>query len=147
MSRVVRRWRVAGFSTAVLALAMVAAPAWTQTDPGLNMREVMLAVIAPMTNKLWAASDIQTDTQWLELEQAALTVIAAGTLISQGGPDGAYREQAQNADWQEHTQAMMTAARSAVRAIQNRDEEALFAAGNDELYPPCENCHATYLPK
>lgn len=147
MSRVVRRWRVAGFSMGVLALAVVAAPAWTQTDPGLNMREIMLAVIAPMTNKLWAASDIQTDTQWLELEQAALTVIAAGTLISQGGPDGAYREQAQNADWQEQTQAMMAAARSAVRAIQNRDEEALFAAGNDELYPPCENCHATYLPK
>lgn len=147
MSRVGRKRRVAGYSAVALAVGMLAAPAWTQTDPGLNMRDIMLAVIAPMTNRLWAASDIQTDTKWLELEQAALTVIAVGTLISQGGPDGVYREQAQNADWQEHTQAMMAAARSAIRAIQSRDEEALFAAGNDELYPPCENCHATYLPK
>ncbi|MDP2349084.1 MAG: hypothetical protein Q8N34_15320 [Gammaproteobacteria bacterium] len=134
-------------AAALVAILFVAAPAWTQTDPGLNMREIMLSVIAPTTNRIWAANDVQTDTEWQELEQAALTVIAAGTLISQGGPDGAYREQAQNADWQEYTQAMMAASRSAIRAIQNRDEEALFAAGNDELYPPCENCHKVYLPR
>jgi len=130
------------------ALALLAAaPAWTQPDPGLNIREVMLSVIAPMTNKLWAASDIRSDEQWLELEQAAMTVIAAGTVVAQGGPDGAYSEQAQNADWQEYTQQMMAAARRAVQAIQNHDEQALFEAGNEALYPPCENCHATYLPR
>ncbi len=129
------------------AVLLAAAPAWTQPDPGLNIREVMLSVIAPMTNKLWAASDIRSDEQWLELEQAAMTVIAAGTVVAQGGPDGAYSEQAKNADWQEYTQQMMAAARRAVQAIQNHDEAALFEAGNEALYPPCENCHATYLPR
>jgi hypothetical protein len=139
-----RRVLLSGMSALVL---LTAAPAWTQPDPGLNIREVMLSVIAPMTNKLWAASDIRTDEQWLELEQAAMTVIAAGSVVAQGGPDGAYSEQAKNADWQEYTQQMMAAARQAVQAIQNHDEQALFDAGNEALYPPCENCHATYLPR
>lgn len=135
---------LSGMSALVL---LMAAPAWTQPDPGLNIREVMLSVIAPMTNKLWAASAIRSDEQWLELEQAAMTVIAAGTVVAQGGPDGAYSEQAKNADWQQYTQQMMAAARQAVQAIQNHDEQALFDAGNEALYPPCENCHATYLPR
>ncbi len=139
-----RRVLLSGMSALVL---VAAAPAWTQPDPGLNIREVMLSVIAPMTNKLWAASDIRSDDQWLELEQAAMTVIAAGTVVAQGGPDGAYSEQAKNADWQEYTQQMMAAARRAVQAIQNHDEQALLVAGNEALYPPCENCHATYLPR
>jgi hypothetical protein len=139
-----RKRLLSGMSALVL---LAAAPAWTQPDPGLNIREVMLSVIAPMTNKLWAASDIRSDDQWLELEQAAMTVIAAGTVVAQGGPDGAYSEQAKNADWQEYTQQMMAAARRAVQAIQNHDEAALFEAGNEALYPPCENCHATYLPR
>jgi hypothetical protein len=139
-----RRVLLSGMSALVL---LTAAPAWTQPDPGLNIREVMLSVIAPMTNKLWAASDIRTDEQWLELEQAAMTVIAAGSVVAQGGPDGAYSEQAKNADWQQYTQQMMAAARQAVQAIQNHDEQALFDAGNEALYPPCENCHATYLPR
>ncbi len=147
MIRFGRRVRLTTSTAVVVAGLLTAATAWTQSDPGLNMREIMLSVIAPTTNRIWAASDVQTDIEWQELEQAAVTVIAAGTLISQGGPDGAYLEQSQNADWQEFTQAMMSASRSAIRAIQNRDEEALFAAGNDELYPPCENCHAVYLPR
>jgi len=135
---------LSGMSALVL---LTAAPVWTQPDPGLNIREVMLSVIAPMTNKLWAASAIRSDEQWLELEQAAMTVIAAGTVVAQGGPDGAYSEQAKNADWQQYTQQMMAAARQAVQAIQNHDEQALFEAGNEALYPPCENCHAIYLPR
>lgn len=133
--------------TALALLVLSAAPGWTQPDPGLNIREVMLSVIAPMTNKLWAASDVKTDEEWQALEQAAMTVIAAGTVVAQGGPDGAYSEQAKNADWQAFTQQMMAAARQAVQAIQNHDEEALFNAGNEALYPPCENCHAVYLPR
>ncbi|MCB1664410.1 MAG: hypothetical protein KDI28_01425 [Pseudomonadales bacterium] len=133
---------------ALAGIAMtLAAPAWPQAEPGLNMREIMLSIIAPMTNKIWAASDIQTDSQWLELEQAAMTVLAAGTLIGQGGPDGVYATQAKNEDWQAFTAEMMHAARSALSAIANHDEEALFNAGNDELYPPCENCHQAYLPR
>ena len=45
----------------------------------------------------------------------------------------------------EYNQQMITAARAAITAIANKDEEALFNAGNDQLYPPCESCHQRYM--
>jgi len=39
---------------------------------------------------------------------------------------------------------MMSAARAVIAAVAARDEEALFNAGNDQLYPPCESCHQRY---
>ena len=108
-------------------------------DQGLSVLQIMRAIVAPMTNTIWGAYDIQTDAQWQELENAALTVIAAATLLNDTGGNAA------NADWQEYNQQMMTAARAAITAIANKDEEALFNAGNDQLYPPCESCHQRYM--
>ena len=108
-------------------------------DEGLTVLQIMKAIVAPMTNTIWGAYDIQTDAQWQELENAALTVIAAGTLLSETGANTA------NADWQEYNQQMIAAARAAITAIANQDEEALFNAGNDQLYPPCESCHQRYM--
>lgn len=138
-------WTRAGL-VAVLSLGVVL-PAFPQESAGLNLREIMVAIIAPTTNKIWGAYDIKTETQWLELDQAASVVIAAAQLTAQGGTDGAYAEQAKNADWQVFTQELIGAARSAQLAIRNHDEEAMFTAGNELMYPPCENCHKIYLPK
>ena len=108
-------------------------------DEGLTVMQIMQAIVAPMTNTIWGAYEIQTDAQWQELQNAALTVIAAGSLLNQTG------ENAANADWQEYNQQMIAAARAALTAITDRDEEALFNAGNDQLYPPCESCHQRYM--
>ncbi len=121
--------------------------AWAAQSEGLAMREIMVGVIAPATNKIWGAYDIKSDTQWLELDQAANVVIAAAELTAQGGADGAYALQAQNEDWQGFVQQLISAARIAQLAIQNHDEEAMFNAGNDLMYAPCESCHNIYLPK
>lgn len=125
----------------------VATSSSAQESAGLNLREIMVAIVAPTTNKIWGAYDIKSDTQWLELDQAASIVIAAAQLTAQGGADGAYAQQAKNADWQAYIQQLIGAARSAQLAIQNHDEEAMFNAGNDLMYPPCEGCHSVYLPK
>lgn len=122
-------------------------PAWTQESSGLSLREIMVGIVAPTTNKIWGAYDIKDDSQWLELDQAASVVIAAAQLTAQGGADGAYALQAKNADWQGFVQELIGAARAAQLAIQNHDEEAMFNAGNDLMYPPCEGCHEVYLPK
>ena len=52
---------------------------------------------------------------------------------------------ASNDDWQQFNDQMISAARAALTAISNQDEEALFNAGNDQLYPPCESCHQKYM--
>jgi len=108
-------------------------------DEGLTVMQIMQAIVAPMTNTIWGAYEIQTDAQWQELQNAALTVIAAGSLLNQTG------ENAANADWQEYNQQMIAAARAALTAIADRDEEALFNAGNDQLDPPCASCHQRYM--
>jgi cytochrome c556 len=127
----------------VTAVALIAGATGYATvygqDEGLTVGQIMQAIVAPMTNTIWGAYEIQTDAQWQELQNAALTVIAAGTLLSDTG------ENAANADWQEYNQQMITAARAAIAAIANKDEEALFNAGNDQLYPPCESCHQRYM--
>jgi cytochrome c556 len=47
-------------------------------------------------------------------------------------------------DWKTYNQQMIEAARLVILATDNKDEEALSAAGNDALYPPCESCHQQY---
>jgi hypothetical protein len=110
-------------------------------DQGLTVNQIMQAIITPMTNTLWGAYDVQTDAQWLELQNAALTVIGAGSLLTDSGPNAA------EAEWQEFNQQMIAAARAALTAIGNKDEEALSSAGNDLLYPPCESCHLRYMSR
>ena len=128
------------FSIAVLIIvALPFVSSYSQEGSELTVEQIMNAIIAPMTGLIWGAYDIQEDAQWLELENAAYTVIAAGNLLSTAGDD------ANNEDWQQFNGQMISAARAAITAIGNKDEEALFNAGNDQLYPPCESCHQTYM--
>ena len=76
-------------------------------DEGLSVAQIMRAMVTPATNGIWGAYEIQTDAQWQELENAALTVVAAGSLLAVTG------EHASNPDWQEYTQQMIAAARAA----------------------------------
>jgi len=108
-------------------------------EQDLTVSQIMNAIITPMTNTIWGAYEIQTDAQWQELQNAALTVIGAGTLLTTTGPN------ATEVEWREYNQQMIDAARAALAAIGNKDEEALFNAGNDQLYPPCEGCHQRYM--
>lgn len=111
----------------------------TAQEEDLTVSQIMTAIITPMTNTLWGAYDIQEESQWQALENAALTIVAAGTLLKTTGPD------TDNQEWKDYNQQMVAAARAALVAIGNRDEEALSSAGNDQLYPPCESCHQRFM--
>ena len=111
-----------------------------QSDALLSVKQIMTAIIAPMTATIWGAYQLEGDAQWQEIENAALSVIAAGNLLQQDS----IASQAQQQDWQQHNAKMIAAARQVLTAVANQDEEALFNAGNDALYPPCESCHQRY---
>lgn len=115
-----------------------------EADAGLTIKELMNAVITPMTSTIWGAYQLQTDAEWQEVENAALTVIAAGQVMALGGSAEEDKVAAQETEWQQYNNAMMSAARAVIAAVAARDEEALFNAGNDQLYPPCESCHQRY---
>lgn len=132
-----------------LLLSALPVPAQDGGDgaPLLTVKQLMDALITPTTATIWGAYQLQTDGEWQEVENAALAVIAAGDLLRAGGIGEGEAAMAAEADWQRYNGQMIGAARQVLEAVAARDEEALFAAGNDALYPPCESCHQQYQPR
>jgi len=112
--------------------------------PLLTVKEIMNGLITPTTTTIWGAYQLETDVQWQEVRNAALSVIAAGNLLQFGGAGEGEVATAAETDWKTYNQQMIEAARLVILATDNKDEEALSAAGNDALYPPCESCHQQY---
>jgi len=133
----------ASFVGAVTVLLTSSAQTAEQA-PLLTVKQVMNALLIPMTTVIWGAYELQTDAEWLAVENAALGVLAAGNLLAIGGAGDAQTALALEPDWQRYNQQMISAARSVLAAVAVKDEEALSAAGNEGLYPPCESCHQQY---
>lgn len=113
-------------------------------EPLLTVRQIMNGIITPTTTTIWGAYQLQSDAEWQEVANAALAVIGAGDLLRAGGAGAGETEMASQQNWQTYNQQMIAAARQVLTAVENRDEDALSAAGNDALYPPCESCHQEY---
>ncbi|NKB32210.1 MAG: hypothetical protein GKR91_03855 [Pseudomonadales bacterium] len=131
-----------------LALLGTTAPVLTQGQDGpqplLTVKEIMNGIITPTTSTIWGAYQLQSETEWLEVQNAALAVIGAGNLLALGGAADGEQNAAQESDWITYNSQMIEAARAVITAVDARDEEALSEAGNNALYPPCESCHQQY---
>ena len=115
-----------------------------ERQPLLSVKEIMNGLITPATTTIWGAYQLETEAEWQEVRNAALSVVAAGNLLLFGGAAEGESETSAEADWKTYNQQMVAAARLVIAAADNKDEEALSAAGNDALYPPCESCHQQY---
>ena len=113
-------------------------------EPFLTVKEIMNAIITPTTSTIWGAYELESESEWQEVKNAAISVIGAGNLLSIGGSAQGEGLLAQEVEWQEFNRQMIEAAREVIAAVDRRDEEALFTIGNDKLYPPCESCHQRY---
>jgi hypothetical protein len=113
-------------------------------QPLLTVKEIMNGLSTPTTATIWGAYELKTNEEWLEIQNAALTVIAAGNLLAQGGAGDFETEKAQEVDGQTFNNQMISAAREVLVAVTEQDEESLFNAGNNSLYPPCGSCHQKY---
>lgn len=116
-------------------------------DPLLSVKQLMNSVITPSTATIWGAYQLETEAQWADVENAALAVIAAGNLLQMGGSGDKEVAIAQQTQWQLFTSQMIDASNKVLAAVAAKDEDALSAAGNDDLYPPCESCHQVYQSK
>lgn len=149
------KWnRPGAFSAAAAAVLLLGAPTLAQEGgakspaftPLVSIKELMEKTITPATNTLWNAFDPPTEeAQWVALEEAAVTLLAASSLVALGGTGPMDAEWASEAGWQAYNQVMIDAGRDALEAIRARDHDALLTAG-DVLYPPCEGCHLQYNP-
>ena len=116
----------------------------TTVAPILTVKEIMNAMITPTTATIWGAYELESEAEWQEVKNAAISVIGAGNLLSMGGSAQGEALLAREAEWQQFNRQMIEAAREVITAVDGRDEEALFTIGNDKLYPPCESCHQRY---
>ena len=112
--------------------------------PILSVKEIMNAMITPTTSTIWGAYELESDSEWQDVRNAAISLIGAGNLLFFGGSAQGEALVARETEWQELNQQMIEAAREIIAAVDRRDEEALFTIGNDKLYPPCESCHQRY---
>ena len=122
-----------------------AAPAG-KLEPLVSIRELMEQTITPATNQLWRAwEEPSTDEEWKQMEDAAVTLLAASSLVAAGGTGPMDNAWAAEPAWKAFNQAMIVAGRTALKASRERDQDSLLAAG-DELLPPCEGCHQQFNP-
>ena len=116
----------------------------TTVAPILTVKEIRNAMITPTTATIWGAYELESESEWQEVKNAAISVIGAGNLWSVGGSAQGEALLAREAEWQQFNRQMIEAAQEVITAVDRRDEEALFTIGNDKLYPPCESCHQRY---
>ena len=116
----------------------------TTVAPILTVKEIMNAMITPTTANIWGAYELESESEWQEVKNAAISVIGAGNLLFMGGSAQGEALLAREAEWQQFNRQMIEAAQEVITAVDGRDEEALFTIGNDKLYPPCESCHQRY---
>ncbi|MGD2167542.1 MAG: hypothetical protein PVF63_05500 [Gammaproteobacteria bacterium] len=133
-----------GLPPAMLAQDSDAAAAPLQ--PLVSIRELMEKTITPATNTIWSYYEPPTeDSQWVELEEAAVTMLAAVSVNAAGGTGPMDNEWVRDPRWQAFNQVMLQASRDALEAIRKHDHAALLVA-SDILYPPCEGCHMQFNP-
>ena len=135
--------------TLILAASLLAVTQTGSTqglEHRVSVRDTMLAVIGPATYTIWGVESPRSDEDWLPLEQAAITVILAGSVLMEGGSEVADRNRANDPRWRELTRDMIEAAEHALQAARQRDLETFVEVTNDDLYAPCEECHKVFPP-
>jgi hypothetical protein len=88
----------------------------------------------------------KTDADWLEIQEHATQLAAAGTLIQLGGTGQADPGWTKSPDWKSNAQKMSDAALDAIAAAKSKDFQALVKA-NGQLVEACENCHKEFKPE
>ena len=115
--------------------------------PVVSLNQVMVSVVDHNSHMLWNVALDEyapaTETDWHELEHAAVTLAVAGNTILAGGSGRDDAAWPKKPEWAALTQKQTDAALEALLAINRKDRDALLAAG-DKLTEACDSCHYQY---
>ena len=124
-----------------------AVPAFT---PVVSLNALMVTWIDNAGHVMWDVEKEgfapKNEADWIELEDHATQLAAAGSLIQMGGTGQADAGWVQQVGWKTNAQAMTAAALAGVSAAKSRNLEALIKA-NGELVTTCEGCHKAFKPE
>ena len=130
----------------ILALTFLFAATQNSVKPPFKLvatvKQVMTAITAPASDIVFhAVSGVpQNETEWKKVENSALTLAESGNLLMLPG------RSRDNAEWVKHSQAMIDAAKLAMKAAREKNPDNLSIAG-DKLIGTCEGCHNKYMDK
>jgi hypothetical protein len=115
-------------------------------EPLVSIMELMQQTITPATNQIWSAyQEPSTPEEWKAMEDAAITLLAASSLVATGGTGPMDNDWVGQPAWQAFNRAMIEAGRVALEASRKQDIDGLLNAG-DILLAPCEGCHQQFNP-
>ena len=108
----------------------------------LNTRQLMLGMVEPTSNAVFAAQGEPPtdDAGWERVEANALVLAEAGVLLTQTV------RRVDDGEWLTHAHELTDRAKAAATAAHAHDADK-FGAVADEVYTTCESCHTKYLPK
>jgi cytochrome c556 len=134
---------------ALEATAPAPTPAAPAVVPVVSVNALMVTWIDNSAHVLWNAERPgrapKNDADWLELQEHATQLAAAGTLIQLGGTGQADPGWAKSPLWKTHAQGMADAAVQNIEAAKTKNLDALVKA-NGKLVEACEGCHKEFKP-
>jgi cytochrome c556 len=116
----------------------------------LSVNQLMVTTVDNAGHVLWDAENEQfrpkSDADWLEIEDHAVQLVAAATLIQLPGTGPSDAVWARQANWRTDAQAMGDAAMLALEAAKRKNLDELVEA-NGALVKSCESCHEAFKPE
>lgn len=138
---------LASCSTAENTGASVPTPTFT---PVVSVNALMVSWVDNASHVLWDVEKTggapKDEADWVDLEDHATQLAAAGSLIQLGGSGQADMGWIRQVGWQTHAQALTKAALAELAAAKSRNLEALVKA-NGDLVDSCLSCHKAFKPE
>jgi hypothetical protein len=147
--------RVMATAACVASLAACQKPAPAAPPPPpfnttITLHDLMVHVIDPNTDVVWAASGVvvdlqgehdlspKTDADWAKAHDAAAVVAESGNLLLLP------RRLRPGKTWTRQAQALSTLGLAAMKATDEKDKAAMLRIGGD-IHDACEECHRVYV--
>jgi hypothetical protein len=129
--------------------AVAAAPVATTLTPVATVKQVMNGIVVPASTVVYESvsttiSDKGTidiaprnDAEWSTIGDSAAALAEAGNLLMMDG------RAVDRGEWITMAEAMITAAKQTLKAVDARSTDAILDAGS-VLNTSCDNCHQRY---
>jgi hypothetical protein len=126
-----------------------APPAPSAPVLNLSYNELMVALVDNASHVLWDVEKKgfapKNEADWVELEDHATQLVAAGTLIQLQGAGPTDATWVGQEAWKTNARLLSEAGKAAMGAAKSRNLPALVEA-NGKLVETCEGCHKQFKP-
>jgi len=114
----------------------------------ISINALMVGMVDDVAHDIWEGGNkgaTLTGREWAVINEHALQLQAAATLVSLGGTGQADKGWATSPAWQDWSRKMRDAGVTVKRAVDTKNQMALRSAG-DALVDVCEGCHKQFKP-